>query len=246
MKRTRFYLFGAAGALGVAAMLATASARAQDDAGGPLSEIGVSANVALVSDYRFRGVSFSDEDFALQGGFDLDYKGFYVGAWGSSIDGVGSSELELDLYGGYTASIGDFTYDVGVLVFFFPGAFGEDVNYVEPYASVGYDFGGFSTTVGVAYAPEQGANTTDNDNIYIYGDLEVPLEEYIDLPLTFAAHLGYEDGAFGNDNKVDWIVGLTANFLKLDWSVQYIDTNAEDEFGSLADATVVFSLGASF
>ena len=47
----------------------------------------ISGNVALTSDYRFRGISQSDEDFAVQGGFDAEFgPGFYVGIWGSSVD----------------------------------------------------------------------------------------------------------------------------------------------------------------
>ena len=40
----------------------------------------ISANVALVSDYRFRGISQSNENPAIQGGFDYAFEnGFYVG-----------------------------------------------------------------------------------------------------------------------------------------------------------------------
>ncbi|MBL4639835.1 MAG: hypothetical protein JKY57_04830, partial [Kordiimonadaceae bacterium] len=52
-------------AVGVtSAILIGTPAAAQDDAG-----ISLSANAALVSDYRFRGVSLSDKDIAIQGGF---------------------------------------------------------------------------------------------------------------------------------------------------------------------------------
>ena len=62
----------------------------------------ISANVSLVSDYRFRGISQSNEDIAIQGGFDYAFdNGIYVGTWGSSVDfdstdGFNGS-LELDL-----------------------------------------------------------------------------------------------------------------------------------------------------
>ena len=40
----------------------------------------ISANVALVSDYRFRGISQTGTDAAIQGGFDASWEpGFYVG-----------------------------------------------------------------------------------------------------------------------------------------------------------------------
>ena len=47
----------------------------------------ISGNIALTSDYRFRGISQSNEDPAVQGGFDVSFEpGFYLGTWASSID----------------------------------------------------------------------------------------------------------------------------------------------------------------
>ena len=47
----------------------------------------ISGNVALTTDYRFRGISQSDEELAIQGGFDAEFgPGFYIGTWGSSVD----------------------------------------------------------------------------------------------------------------------------------------------------------------
>ena len=47
-----------------------------------------SANVALSTDYRFRGISQTTEDPALSGGFDYSYTpfGFYAGVWASNLD----------------------------------------------------------------------------------------------------------------------------------------------------------------
>src|SRR5512133_1490261 len=69
-------------------------------------------NVGVTSDYRFRGISQTSFDPALQAGVDFAHKsGFYLGAWGSNIswikDYVGASDgsLEIDLYGGYKGAI---------------------------------------------------------------------------------------------------------------------------------------------
>ena len=77
-------------------------------------------NAGVVSDYRYRGISQSRLEPALQGGVDYtDKSGFYVGAWASTIkwikDAGGSAPVELDLYGGYKGSAGDVAYDVGFL-----------------------------------------------------------------------------------------------------------------------------------
>ena len=53
----------------------------------------VSANVALVSDYRFRGISQTGTDAAVQGGFDASWEpGFYLGTWASSVDFGGDND----------------------------------------------------------------------------------------------------------------------------------------------------------
>ena len=69
-----------------AGITAPSAALAQDtEEAGPVT---VSANVALTSDYRFRGVSLSNGDPAIQGGIDVGHdSGFYVGTWASSIEG---------------------------------------------------------------------------------------------------------------------------------------------------------------
>lgn len=77
-------------------------------------------NAGVVSDYRYRGISQSRLQPALQGGVDYtDKSGFYVGAWGSTIkwikDAGGDAPVELDLYGGYKGAVGDVAYDVGFL-----------------------------------------------------------------------------------------------------------------------------------
>ncbi|MEY5100746.1 MAG: hypothetical protein RJA36_3465 [Pseudomonadota bacterium] len=85
------------------------------------AESALSFNAGAVTDYRYRGISQSRLKPALQGGADYaDKSGFYVGAWGSTIKWIkdsGASEgpVELDLYGGYKGTAGDFGYDVGFL-----------------------------------------------------------------------------------------------------------------------------------
>jgi hypothetical protein len=85
-------------------------------------EFEISGNVALVSDYRFRGISQTDEDAAIQGGFDASFEpGFYVGTWASSVDFGGGNDTGslrhhgIDYYAGWAGPIGDtdFGIDVG-------------------------------------------------------------------------------------------------------------------------------------
>ncbi|WP_128891955.1 TorF family putative porin [Erythrobacter sp. HKB08] len=189
----------------------------------------LSGNVALVTDYRFRGVSFSDGDIALQGGIDLGHEsGFYIGTWASTISGgTDFGELELDIYGGWSGDISDgVTFDIGLLYYIYPtgDAPGVDTDYFEPYASISTTLGPASATLGVAYAWDQ-ASLGDDDNLYIYTDFEVGIPE---TPVTLSAHLGYTDGVFATDfsgNSFDW--GLGASYAvtdSLSLGVNYVDT----------------------
>lgn len=93
-------------------------------------------NIALTSDYVFRGTSQNNEEPALQGGIEYAHdSGFYIGTWGSNVSWLSdagggiSSSLELDGYLGYRGSAGDsFAYDVGVLQYWYPGDYPSGFN----------------------------------------------------------------------------------------------------------------------
>ena len=89
-----------------------------------------SGNVALTTDYLYRGITQTGHKGAIQGGFDYaGPNGIYAGAWGSNISwleeaGVGNSSLELDTYFGISNSFAeDFTYTVGFLRYNYGGEY---------------------------------------------------------------------------------------------------------------------------
>ncbi len=109
----------------------------------PPSDFTISGNAAIVSDYRFRGLSLSGGDFAGQAGIGVSHSsGFYVGTWASNIQGadksvqldnglgvVGSYDngsfgsMELDLFAGWTGKVSSaLTADVGLLYYVYPNA----------------------------------------------------------------------------------------------------------------------------
>jgi uncharacterized protein (TIGR02001 family) len=114
------------------------------------AESTLSFNAGVVSDYRYRGISQSRLEPAVQGGFDYaDKSGFYVGAWGSTIKwikdtpGVTKGSTEIDLYGGYKSTVGSLAYDVGFLRYEYlnnnyASASGVNANTNEVYGGVTY------------------------------------------------------------------------------------------------------------
>lgn len=236
--------------IALAAFSVATPAMAQEEASGPIS---VSGSAAIVSDYRFRGVSQSDKEAAVQAGVTVSHEsGFYVGTWASNLSGwgtFGGSNMELDLYGGYTTSIGSATLDVGLTWYMYPGG-ADKTDFAEPYVKVSTTSGPVSLLAGIAYAPKQqalgrwylsgadyatgipNAPGAKDDNLYVWGDVAYTIPS---TPLKLKAHLGYSDGNSGlgpNGTSVaptgkylDWLIGAEAAFGPLTLGVSYVDTD---------------------
>lgn len=106
-----------------AALLAALPVYAADS---PANGMTATANINLVSQYRFRGIDQTWGKPAVQGGFDLTLpQGFYAGAWASNISGNSypGGNLEVDYYGGYNFRISeDWSATVGGYGYWYPGA----------------------------------------------------------------------------------------------------------------------------
>ena len=110
----------------VAAMIAM-PVRAQDEERSASEDppVTVSGSATIASDYRFRGVSQTDEGFAIQGGVTATHEsGIYVGAWGSNLAGwgtFGGANMELDLVAGLKVPVGAGMLDTGLTWYMYPG-----------------------------------------------------------------------------------------------------------------------------
>ena len=237
------------------AAVVASPAIAQEESEAP-SSITVSGSVTLVSDYRFRGVSLSGGDPAIQGGVTVTSdSGFYVGTWASSIDDGGTDvygDAEVDLFGGWSGKVAEGVgLDVGLLYYAYPGnAKGFDAEYFEPYATISGELGPVQAKLGVNYAWDQDSLGGD-DNLYIHTELTSGIPT---TPLTLSAHLGFTDGVqappllagTGDDTGFDWSIGASAAVLgNLTLGVSYVGTEGPSIDGFTDDA-VVFSVGASF
>ena len=212
-----------------AAVLATTVVTAQ------ASEVGVSANMALTSNYVWRGMTQTHESPAIQGGIDVDYMGVYAGVWGSNISWTETveSSLEADLYAGYANSVGDFSYDVGFIAYTYPNVM-DEMNFGEAYVSLGYDFGVVSVGASYALGVEIGDTEDIPDNIE--ASVSVPLPADITL-----------DAAYGMYDTVGdyYSVSASKSFGKFDLSLGYAgmmweDSSADDEGNFIA------TVGTSF
>ncbi len=212
---------------------------------------GITGNVTLTSDYRFRGISQSDEDPAIQGGFDYAWDiGVYIGTWGSVVDFGGGDfgSLELDYYIGWGMDITDNTsIDIGYIYYDYPGDSSCcEGDYQEVYGSISWR----GLTGGVHYSDDYYAES--GDFWYFYGDYSLGL---FDDFLSVDFHVGYNDlkknGGFlssDEDSYIDYSIGLTVGWIGVDWSLAWVgtDLDEEDYFDTeLAEDTVVFSMSRS-
>jgi uncharacterized protein (TIGR02001 family) len=193
----------------------------------------VSFNVGGVSDYRYRGISQSRLQPALQGGADYvnNPSGFYAGTWLSSIkwtkDAGGSGDVEVDLYAGKKGEIvTDVSYDVGVLSYVYPSnGLGKvqgfaDANTTEVYGQVGY---------GPAYVKYSLSATN------LFGNINSKNSGYLDLGANFEVTPGYTLGLHYGHQSVkntsaaaydDWKIGITKEFIGVSFSLAAVGTNA--------------------
>jgi uncharacterized protein (TIGR02001 family) len=236
----------------LAASAMSTPALAQDAPSGPLT---LSGGIDVVSDYRFRGISLSNEKVAVQPSLTLSHEsGFYVSTWGSSLpDSPLYGKFELDLIAGFSTELAPGTsVDLNATYYTYPGNrdWAGPSDYVEFIGSLSHDIGPVSASGTVAYAPKQ-SSLGDNDNIYLNFGLSSGIP---DTPVTLSANLGYTDGSLGgvsaDGNYLDWSLGASFAADIFTFSVNYIDTDvkktAVKAVDTLYDPTVVFTLGVAF
>jgi uncharacterized protein (TIGR02001 family) len=110
----------AVGAEGGTALPDTAMVPAPPAAASPWSW-----NIGLYSQYVSRGLSYTHERPAVQGGGQYsDPSGWYLGLWITNVSDafISRGTVETDPYGGYAGSAGDFSYDIGFWRWTFIGA----------------------------------------------------------------------------------------------------------------------------
>ena len=229
-------------ATALAAFAATpAFAQADEPAGGD-GGFDISATATLVSDYRFRGVSASDRDPAVQGSVDISYHGFYAGVWASSIARTADTNVETDLYAGYSGESGPVGYEIGAIAYLYPGGDGTGDVY-EGTAAISYTIGPATGRFRVNYAPDQ-ANLA-GDNLYLVADARVGIPT---TPFTLTASFGRERGSFYG-RKLDWSLGAEFTRGPFTASVAYVDTDlngVSSGFGHDVHAGVVASASFEF
>jgi len=150
----------------------------------------VTANISIVNNYVYRGLSRTNGSPAVQGGVDFAAQnGFYAGAWGSNISWLADaniakgSSLELDVYAGVKNSFfTDFIYDFGIMRYHYPAVYNPgqgNADTDELHAALGYQWLilKYSYSLGNAFAiaDSKGSGYTDLSANYPISDTGVTL-----------------------------------------------------------------------
>jgi uncharacterized protein (TIGR02001 family) len=193
----------------------------------------LSFNAAVVSDYRYRGISQTRLKPALQGGADYVHAptGFYAGTWLSTIkwteDSGGDGSVEVDLYAGKTGELGGgFSYDVGGLAYVYPGndlkrAGLANANTFEIYGQIGY---------GPAYIKYSHATTN------LFGVANSKKSGYLDIGANLDVGNGFMLDLHAGHQKVknspasdytDWSIGVSKDFGVATGSLAVVGTDID-------------------
>jgi uncharacterized protein (TIGR02001 family) len=222
--------------------LAAAQAAAAP-AAAPASPHTLSGNVGLYSSYRFRGIDQTFGKPALQGGIDYSHSsGFYAGNWNSNVNqgaGFPGGNLEMDFYGGWKNTWGDFGLDIGAIYYYYPGSnAGATIAFSPANNRTGAIAGG----------------NVDNTEVYIGGSWKFlslkyshAVSDYFSTPgtknsnyLDFGLNYDLGDGwginghigslrfkNMNNANYTDWKIGVTKDVNGWIFGAAYVDTNAK-------------------
>ncbi len=205
-----------------AAMASTASA----------TNVEASANVAMTSNYVWRGMSQTANSPATQGGFDVSIGNVYAGVWGSNVNFGNTSSLEADLYAGYASEIFGLAYDLNYNQFIYPNET-KSSNFGEASLSLAYDF----EVLALSAKYYVGIKTNDFNapDAWEVG-VSVPLVAKISIDATYGDYDGF--GTY-------YLASVSKSYSKFDFSLAYTAMD-RDNIGEKDEDNLVFTVATSF
>lgn len=210
-------------------------------------------NASVVSDYRYRGISQTRRDPAVQGGLDYTHNptGLYLGTWLSTIkwtgDLGGGGHAEWDLYCGKRGEIGGgVSYDLGGLYYWYPrNGLVPTANTFELYGQLGY---------GPAYVKYSRSTTN------LFGTANSKQSGYLDVGANVDTgwagvivnlHAGRQDVRHNDAlSYTDYKVGVSRDFglvtLAVAWVKSMTSAYLAPNGSNLGKSAVLASLSRTF
>jgi uncharacterized protein (TIGR02001 family) len=231
----------ATGALLVASLGSMNLARAEGE-----SPHSFSANVALTTNYMFRGVTQTENGPAIQGGFDYSYTPYNLnlGIWGSNVssDGFAGANMETDFLASWTPSYDKLGVDLGYVRYQYFGTNYDDNNTNEFHLGLSYDLTYLTPSFTVNYSDDW----FGLDGAWYYDlSVEVPLP----YDFTLSGHYGWNRFKGIYDlNYEDYSVGISREFFGFGFDLSWVDRSDTDDCGwpFQCGSTAVFTVSKSF
>lgn len=215
------------GAASLAGAFATTPALADDEA----PAWSLTGYVDVQSDYKFRGISQNDRDFAPQGSLNLSGPmGFYVGTWLSQVDfdptSSSNPEMEMDIYGGKHTDLWGVDWNLEAYYYSYPpenypGA--PQADYFELINQLTKAVGPVTLQATWAWSPSFSFRTGTGN--YLAGNASYPITDW----LSISGNLGHQwvQGAkfVGSGDYTYADIGVTATYKSFALDLRYSGTD---------------------
>jgi len=202
---------------------------------------GLSAEIAVTSDYVQHGLSQSRGDPAVQSG--LTYRartGLYGGLWASTVDtglpeyGLTGADAEVDAFAGYHyASGADFDFDLQVVRYSYLGA-NDRLDYDRTEVSASIDYRS-RLRAALSYSPDfSGVSHAGVANDERVVTAEVSFQQPLNEHVTLGIGLGHRDldAPFGSDYQYGSLgVGIGFGRISVMLAQHWTDDTAHELFG---------------
>lgn len=158
-----------------------------------------SGNIGVVSNYVWRGLTQTDNGSAIQGGLDYSHpSGLSVGTW---VSNTAFGSQELDIYGAYNGTVGEFGYTISAIQYRYPSL--TDANWSE--IALGGSYKNFS----VKYSTTSKYANLDSKANYIEAAASFELKKDLSLGLHVGHQNFNDEAAVGLPSYSDYSVSLS-------------------------------------
>jgi uncharacterized protein (TIGR02001 family) len=189
-----------------------------------------SGEIALATDYRYRGLSMSDGRSAVQAGVTYEHRsGLYAELWGSTL---GAQGIELDPTVGYSATLGGgVSAGLSATYYVYPRDGSSDA--LETTLEIEAERGPWTFAAGVDAAPAQRGTRDESGerrgNLHLFGKAAYALHN---VPVVARGEIGRETGPWAmrdHGAKWDWTVGLDWTAGATQFSIDHVGSTGGSE-----------------
>jgi uncharacterized protein (TIGR02001 family) len=219
---------------------------AQEATIAPADQFKFIAGGTLMSDYIYRGISYSGHQPSVAAYIDAQQGWLYFYTNFNSVKFSTSPAVEVTVAVGARPTVGPFEFDIGAAYYYYPGEIGPDLsNYWESHVTMSHKLTEkLSWGPTIAYAPDvwqtgawgfyfAGTVSYDLPSEFLPPDLTWTLSldagRWLFGPTTSGGGVSAAGGGLPLPDYTNWRVGLTFNYRVFKLGLNYTDTNLSHE-----------------